>query len=119
MFLKKGKWQAQIAKTGFLTSLVSYVTFWLFDTIRSGFVARYFSVHIFLFFSLVFGYWWSISVRTYQDRPKIQLLVAVAFGIFLSMIIWLTGEGLGTNRFFVSLLGLIIPLFFLGLLRSK
>lgn len=46
-----------IAYTGFIVSLVSYVVFWGADIARTGFVSRYFSVHVFLLAALVFGGW--------------------------------------------------------------
>ena len=49
--------QSSIAKTGFVTALISYAVFWAADIIHPGFVSNYFSVHLFLLAALGFAGW--------------------------------------------------------------
>lgn len=99
----------KIAKTGFYVSLISYVIFWLLDLLRSGFVARSFSVHLFLLAALVFGIWWAIVVKEYTERPWVQLAVALSLGILLSVITWNLGTGLGMWRLVVTVMVVGVP----------
>ena len=46
-----------IARTGFVTSVISYAIFWIADIIHPGFVSDYFSVHIFLLAAIAFAGW--------------------------------------------------------------
>ncbi len=77
--------QEAIAETGFFTSLLSYVLFWTLDVLRPGFVARFFSVHVFLVGLIVFGVWWGAVVEEYTDRPRLQHAVLVLCGVCVSV----------------------------------
>ncbi|MFH1712186.1 MAG: hypothetical protein ABH846_03050 [Patescibacteria group bacterium] len=111
-----------IAKIGFITSLISYGVFALADYLRPGFVSFTFSVHWFLLFLIVFGVWWSI----YDDQmssSKVGTIVAwpikIALGMLLFVIIWQEGEVFGDLRVFLALIGLLIPFFIPLLLRHR
>jgi hypothetical protein len=110
--------QTTISRTGFYVSLISYVVFWVLDILKSGFVARTFSVHIFLFSAIVFGIWWAIVVKEYTERPWLEMLFALVLGILLSVLTWIFGEGLGMFRFLIVIIAFLIPLLFLRLLRD-
>ncbi|MBT5807645.1 hypothetical protein HOI18_00010 [Candidatus Uhrbacteria bacterium] len=107
-----------IARTGFLTSLVSYITFWLFDIIQPGFVSRYFSVHIFLLGAVIFGLWWSSAMDDYIERPGIQLLFALVFGILLAVLTFALSKDMSGYRLILSLISFTIPWIVLRLLKS-
>lgn len=107
----------KIAKTGFYVSLISYVCFWLLDLLRPGFVARSFSVHLFLLAALMFGVWWGMRVKEYTDRPWIQLVIAIVFGILLSVITWNLGVGIGMWRVIVTVFVFFVPATFWRLIR--
>lgn len=51
------EWSCAVARTGFWTSVISYIVFWACDLARPGFVSRYFSVHLLLLAALAFGGW--------------------------------------------------------------
>ena len=108
-----------IARTGFYVSVLSYIMFWLADTVRPGFVARYFSVHIFLIAILFFALWWSRSVENYVDRPIVQRAVAALLGVGLAMLVWNVGKGLVGFRFLTVALALFTPTILLRLIRNK
>lgn len=52
-----------LARTLFLTSLVSFGIFLAADLARPGFVSSYFSVHWILLITIVSGIWWSKYTR--------------------------------------------------------
>ncbi len=108
-----------IARTGFLVSLASYLFFWLLDVAHPGFVARYFSVHIFLLGVILFGIWWAVVVEEYVDHHQIQFAFAVVFGILVSVLVWNIGSSFGVARGIVSLLALLVPVLVLRLVRYK
>lgn len=110
-------WQERIAKVGFFTSAISYVSFWIVDAIRPGFVARYVSVHLFLLASIVFGAWWTMTVRTYRDWPFVQYLGAAIFGIVLATITWNLGAGFESYRLLAVLAALVTPAVVLAMVR--
>lgn len=110
-------WQERIAKVGFFTSAISYVSFWIVDAIRPGFVARYVSVHLFLLAAIVFGAWWTMTVRTYRDWPFAQYAVATAYGIVLAAIAWNFGAGFESYRLLAVLAALVTPATVLSLVR--
>lgn len=107
----------RLAKTGFYISVVSYGMFWVLDTLRPGFVARSFSVHLFLLAALVFGVWWGIIMKEYTDRPWLQLAVAAVLGILLAVLTWNFGEGLGALRLLIAAFAVLIPVFVWQLIR--
>ena len=108
----------RIAKTGFYMSLFSYVAFWMMDILRPGFVSRSFSVHLFLLATVIFGIWWGMTVKDYTDRPWLQMLTTVAFGIILSVITWRFGEGFDALRPLMTLVAFFTPLLFWRLVRD-
>ena len=107
-----------VARTGFFTSLVSYLVFWLMDLVRSGFVSRYFSVHIFLLAALLFGLWWSWVVEEYTERAFIQMVIALVLGIIVAVLTWFASEGLEGYRIFLVLIAALTPNLILSVLRK-
>lgn len=89
-----------LTRTAFFTSLVSYVGFWLADLVEPGFVSRYFSVHVFLLSSIVFGLLWSHLLEEYEERPLVQLVVSVALGLLAAVFVW---QVAGEYRMLLSL----------------
>ncbi|MDG1950014.1 MAG: hypothetical protein P8J32_04360 [bacterium] len=114
---KKTQYIEHIAKTGFMVSVISYLTFWGADLVQPGFVSRYFSVHIFLLSGIVFGLIWGRFIEEYQDRALIQLAIAAAFGVLLAMLTWHASGDLGTYRVLVALIGLCAPVLIFRLLK--
>ena len=108
-----------MAQTGFLVSLVSYVLFWALDLIRPGFVARFFSVHIFLIGIMVFGIWWGSVVQEYTDRPQLQYVLLFLCGIFAAVLTWNLGSVFGGWRVLISFVSFLIPVLVLRLLKYK
>lgn len=111
--------QAIIAQTGFFVSLASYAFFWFIDLVRPGFVARFFSVHLFLLGVIVFGIWWGSVVEEYTDRPRMQHIIITMCGILLAVLTWNLGEIFGGWRAIVSAVALVIPILALRLLKYK
>ncbi|MBI2475231.1 hypothetical protein HYV69_02270 [Candidatus Uhrbacteria bacterium] len=107
--------QSTISHTGFYVSLISYVVFWILDILKPGFVARVFSVHIFLLSAIAFGIWWAIMVKEYTERPWFEMIIALVMGILLSVLVWIFGEGFGMFRFLVVIIAFFTPLLFLRL----
>jgi hypothetical protein len=112
-------WQETISRTGFLTSVTAYVSFWLLDVLRPGFVARYLSVHVFLVATVVFGLWWLRSVREYCDRPVVQYAAAAAFGILSAWVVWELGTGFGDFRLIAVVLAALVPATVLAVVRRS
>lgn len=111
--------QEAIAETGFFTSLLSYVLFWTLDVFRPGFVARFFSVHVFLVGLIVFGVWWGAVVEEYTDRPRLQHAVLVLCGLCVGVLTWNLSSAFGSWRIIMSALAFLIPLLFFRLLKYK
>ena len=107
-----------ITRTGFYVSLTSYVVFWLTDVVQPGFVSRYFSVHIFLLASVVFGFLWATVLEEYASRPIIQVAVSLFCGLGLVMLTWGLAEGLDVYRLPVVLLSFFTPAILYALIRS-
>lgn len=109
-------WQKQtrkpleaIARTGFLVSLTSYIVFWLADAVQPGLVSRYFSVHVFLLSSVVFGVVWSRLVEQYTSRPLTHIAVAAVCGVLLALMTWPFTQELALARVPLLLLALAAP----------
>lgn len=111
--------QSAIAQTGFFVSLTSYGLLWLIDLIHPGFVARFFSVHIFLLSTIVFGLWWGSVVEEYADRPRVQQGILLACGVVCAVLTWNLGEMFGGWRVIVSAIALAVPLLVLRLVKYK
>ncbi|MBI4592261.1 hypothetical protein HY733_02325 [Candidatus Uhrbacteria bacterium] len=107
-----------ITRTGFLVSLASYIVFWLSDVMQPGFVSRYFSVHIFLLATVVFGVLWSIVLEEYEQRLLIHVLLAVTFGVVLAVLTWDLAADLDVYRVPVVLLTAVIPAMLYALIRT-
>ena len=120
MIWQSKQWRAreEIAKTGFLTALVSYISFWFVDLMQPGFVSRYFSVHIFLLAMVVFGLWWAQEIEEYEEKPLIQAVIAGLSGIAVAVLIWGASEGLDEYRAALVVIGFITPWFILKALKS-
>lgn len=111
--------QASIARTGFMMSLASYVLFWGLDILRPGFVARFFSVHIFLIGVIVFGVWWGSVVEEYMDRPVLQHMLLFVCGVFAAVLTWNLGSVFGGWRVMISFISLMLPVLVLRLVKYK
>jgi hypothetical protein len=107
-----------IARTGFLISFTSYNVFWVTDLIQPGFVSRYFSVHIFLLAAIIFAVVWSRVMEEYTDRPIVQTLVALTFGVFLAVLTWDIASDLDLYRLPLVLIAAVTPLTIYSLIRS-
>jgi hypothetical protein len=107
-----------IARTGFLVSLTSYTLFWLADAVRPGFVSRYFSVHMFLLATIVFGLWWANVLDTYQHRPRVHVVLAALVGVVLAVLTWGLAPDLGFSHVPVALIALITPTILYTLIRT-
>lgn len=116
---RKGMSQEIIARTGFYTNLGTYLLLLLSDALRPGFVARYFSPHLFFLVTLVFGCWWVWVMKSPKDRKMFQLFGAGILAIVLSVIVWKFGEGFESYRILTFLLALGIPFALLSLIRSQ
>jgi hypothetical protein len=114
---KKHLFIERIAKTGFMVSVISYLTFWGADLIQPGFVSRYFSVHIFLLSAVVFGLLWGRFIEEYTDRHLIQTAIAGAFGLLLAVLTWHASEDLGSYRVLIALIGFCTPVLVFRLLK--
>ncbi len=110
---------SNILKTGFFTSIISYISFWVLDLLRPGFVSRYFSIHIFLLSAIIFGFLWGNTMKQYKDRSYIQIVFGFIFGLVFSVLIWIFGKEYEELRLLVSVMGLFIPLLVIRLLRYK
>lgn len=111
--------QEMIARTGFFVSLASYGIFWLLDLLHPGFVARFFSVHLFLLGAILFGIWWGSVVQEYADRARAQYFVLASCGIFAAVLTWNLGAVFGGWRVIVSAVTLVVPVMVLRLLKYK
>ena|SRR3989338_2188291 len=99
----------QLARTGFLTSLIFYILFWFTDFLIPGFVSRYFSVHVFLLTGLVCGLLWSHVIKTYSQHPRLRRFVIFSFGALLALLTWKLTSGLGFERFFLVMVVFFTP----------
>lgn len=99
-----------ILHTGFYTSVISYVLFWIVDLCVPGFVSRYFSVHVFLLSSIVFGILWGVKVKTYEEKPLLGFLSAILLGIVLSIVAWCIMYASFESQLLVSFLSLVTPI---------
>ncbi|MBI4257281.1 hypothetical protein HY626_04470 [Candidatus Uhrbacteria bacterium] len=108
-----------ITRTGFLVSLTSYIVFWLADVVQPGFVSRYFSVHIFLLATVVFGILWSMVLEEYEQRPLIHILLAITFGVVLAVLTWGLAADLGVYRVPLVLLTALTPMILYALMRDS
>ena len=107
-----------ILRTGFLVSLTSYIVFWLADVVQPGFVSRYFSVHIFLLATVVFGILWSMVLEEYVARPLVHVVAAVAFGVLLAVLTWGLARDVDVYRIPLTILTFITPTILYSLIRS-
>jgi len=107
-----------VTRTGFHVSIVSYLVFWLADLLQPGFVSRYFSVHAFLLAAIIFGVLWSWCMQEYVERPWLQGVVLIAFGVFLSMITWSLTKDLEMYRLLIVLLCFFTPWIIYRLIKT-
>jgi len=112
-------WQETIARTGFLTSVVTYVLFWLADVIKPGLVSNYMSVHWWLLTGVGFGFWWALALKEQRDRPGWNYLLAFLIGLVLLILSWNIGLNLGEYRFLVVLIAFVLPFSIAHVLRSS
>jgi hypothetical protein len=112
--------QAVLAQTGFVVSLGSLLVFWLADVIRSGFVSRYFSPHIFAVLAILFAVWW-LRMRTQKNKhhPWLRIFSLIFLSFLFLLIVFICGEGFGAFRIVFSLLAAGAPWLFITLIDSK
>ena len=103
---------------GFLVSLTSYIVFWLADVVQPGFVSRYFSVHIFLLATVVFGVLWSMVLEEYEQRLLIHVVAAITLGVVLAVLTWDIAVDLEVYRVPLVLLTAVSPTILYALIRS-
>lgn len=113
------KQKSTIAQTGFYTSLVSYIFFWMLDLLHPGFVARFFSVHIFLIGVIGFGVWWGSCVQEYTDHPRAQYAISIFCGVLFVIMTWNLTKEFDTSRVVISAIAFVVPIFILRLLKYK
>ncbi|MBU0646225.1 hypothetical protein KJ611_01960 [Patescibacteria group bacterium] len=118
IFSHGSAWQSTLAKTGFLTSLISYLLFALAEVLRPGFASRYFSIHLFLLAAIIFGFWWAGRLKDFNDHWLIQHVCAIIFGVVLFVLTWRLGAGFAEYRILMSLLAAAAPLIFLRIIRT-
>ena len=98
-----------ISKTGFFVSLISYLGFWLMDIAHPGFVARYFSVHVFLLLTILFGIWWSMYSEVSRQIHIIHYVLVVFFGIIAAVLTWGLTDNLGSHQILITLIAFLTP----------
>lgn len=108
-----------IARTGFYVSTASYAVFWIADVLRPGFVARSFSVHLFLLAAIAFGIWWGMVSEAHGRRRFLPAFVAAGVGIVFCVAAWQLGEGFDEYRLLFAASALFIPNVVMSLLRSR
>ena len=101
--------QTIIAQTGFCTSIFTYALLLISNAIRPGFVARYFSPHIFLLAAIVFGIWWAANVKEYKEKRFLNWLISLSLAILLSVITWNFGEGFREYRIIMVIIAFVTP----------
>lgn len=94
--------------TVFQASVWSYVVFWLADAIRPGFVARTFSVHIFGALALLSGLVLASSPTERRVHRLTRVLVPVMSALVGLVFFWQIGQGLGTIRVWLAVLGSVV-----------
>ena len=108
-----------IARTGFYTSVVSYLVFLLADAIKPGFVSNYMSVHWFLFAAILFAVWWGSQPRKVSHLSYVPYVLSVLLGFIAAILVWNLGTDLENFRILSSILAFLLPPIVLGVLRSE
>ena len=109
-----------IAKTGFYTSVISYLVFLLAEYCKPGFVSNHMSVHWFLFAAIVFAIWWSKNHNLPKSgRPVIFWTISILFGLLAAILVWQVGADFQEFRILSLILAFLLPLTVLGVLRSR
>lgn len=103
-----------IAKTGFVTSLVSYIAFLALEWMRPGFVSNFLSPHLFLLAGLIFGVWWVMEEQKRPTSPTPMgritgIIGLVALSFLLAWFAWHEGRPFGDFRVIVALIALGLP----------
>ncbi|MBT3230662.1 hypothetical protein HN358_02670 [Candidatus Uhrbacteria bacterium] len=98
-----------IAKTAFLTGLISYGVFLLFEYLRPGFVQYVFSVHWFLLAVIGTGIWLAVVAKDQKSTNKLWRLVQLIVGLLLMIVMLREGEVFGDFRIVMALVGLVLP----------
>ncbi len=111
--------QSSIAKTAFLTSLISYGVFLLFEYLRPGFVQYVFSVHWFLVLIIGTGIWYAVVAQDHARRNTLWRLAQLIIGLLLMVVLLREGEVFGDFRILVAVIGLALPFAVARLLRSN
>jgi len=106
-----------VTQTGFYVSVVFYSLLLVCESVRPGFVARYFSPHLVLLACVLFGVWWVSVLEDFKDRRIVQYAVSVVVGALLAVLTWNLGAGFAEYRLLVALISLFVPLAFLRLVR--
>lgn len=107
-----------LARTIFLTSLVSFVVFLFLDLLRAGFVSNTFSVHWFLLAAIISGIWWSCVIKEIKERKWLQNLSVFLLGLAEIYLAWGFRAALGDFLVLVLPLAFLTPFLVLYLLRK-
>ncbi|HBR80110.1 MAG: hypothetical protein UX09_C0002G0022 [Candidatus Uhrbacteria bacterium GW2011_GWE2_45_35] len=108
-----------IARTLFLTSLISFAIFLSLDLLRPGFVSRSFSVFVFLFAALVSGFWWGCLAKAKEEKTWPAWLAASIFGFLGVYLTWQFRVDLGDFLVLIIPLALITPFLVKYLISNK
>ena len=111
--------QSSIAKTAFLTSLISYGVFLLFEYLRPGFVQYVFSVHWFLVAIVGTGIWFAVVTKAKKSQNRSWQLVQLIIGLLLMTILLREGEVFGDFRIIIALIGFALPFVVVQSLKSS
>ena len=99
-------------------SLVSYVIFWLADVAQPGFISRYFSVHVFLLASVVFGLLWASVLERVRVKADVPGGRGAFCGLVLAVLTWGLAQDLGVYRVPLSLVSFFTPTILYTLIRQ-
>lgn len=113
MLFKEGS-SERIAKTGFLTSAISFVLFFATELLRPGFVSRSFSVYLFLLSAILFGVWWSSTEPVSFTRRFVWWGIAFVFAVLGFVIVWNVTPGL-EERPLLAILAFLSPFLLVSL----
>ncbi len=106
-----------IARTLFLTSVVSFVVFLAADLLRPGFVSRYLSVHWFLGVAILAGLWWAREVKEPNAHAIVQGCVASLCSIAGIAAVWSLHQAFGEYVLVAMILAGLLPFILWRLLR--
>ncbi|HBP00447.1 MAG: hypothetical protein UU48_C0011G0013 [Candidatus Uhrbacteria bacterium GW2011_GWF2_41_16] len=98
-----------LARTLFLSSLVSFVGFFLLDFFLPGFVSRFFSPNLFLFPVFMSGIWWAMAIRHTKNHRNWQMILSLFASLIATIVAWNMRNDFGEYVFFALLLAFVTP----------